>query len=203
MSFFTSRRLTLFGGTESWKNVETRAVDDTIRGGKSISHFDVSSDQMSAKFSGTLVTEILGAGFASRNLMRRDLAFPVDLSTFDGLAITCELDEKIYSINLKDKNAPTRPDGRLESIIEYKAFLSRPQGGSGKRQTYFLPFASFEPYYRGRPAGNATPLNKAHVTTFNLMCASLFEKQKGDFELTLVEISAVRRGFFARLFSRL
>jgi len=205
MAVFTGKRLTLFGGRLTWEGVKTRAVDDTIRRGRSFSRFDVSSDYLSAGFSGTLVTEILGAGFASRNLFPRDVSFPLDLSAYEGLSVTCSLDSKIYSINLKDKSATARPDGRLESVIEYKVFLELGPGQEpGKVRTFFLPFTAFVPYYRGRPVSDHKDvLDRTRVQSFNVMCASLFERQKGDFGMTLFEITAVRRGLFSRIFSRL
>ncbi|KAI9010624.1 complex I intermediate-associated protein 30-domain-containing protein [Hyaloraphidium curvatum] len=198
------RHLALFGGSRTWSEVKTVAVDDAIRGGKSRSEFDVSPDAQTARFSGVLVTEILGAGFASRNLVPAGLPLPLDLSRYSGLEITTEAaDGMVYSVNLKDRVAPRRPDGRLESVVEHKAFLS-PPAGAGTR-TVFIPFSDFKPYYRGRPyEGDAGPLDAANICTVNLMCASLFEKQKGPFSLTVSEIAAsTGPSFWSRLMARL
>lgn len=206
MNFVVSRRETLFGGPGGWNDVKTVAVDDTIRGGKSVSHFDTSPDFKTALFSGHLVTEILGAGFASRNLFPRDKAFPIDLSQYEGLVVTCVPDNKIYSINLKDRVAPTRPDGRLESVIEFKAFLQLAPGekADGQPRKYFLPFSSFVPYYRGRPVtDHKEQLDLANIRMINVMCASLFQRQTGSFDLRLIEIAAVKQGLFGLLFGKL
>lgn len=196
----------LFGGSKTWKDVKTRAVDDTIRGGKSHSDFDISSDLQLATFSGTIVTEILHAGFASRDLMPADRTFPMDFSDYDGiLLVFYPDDEMIYSLNLKDKIAPKRPDGRLESIVEYKAFFhARANYPPGTQTRVFLPFSSFKPYYRGRPAEDAPKMDLQNIQNINVMCASLFEKQSGRFSVDLQEISLGKRpGLWAMLTGKL
>ncbi|GAA6009488.1 hypothetical protein JCM10207_003800 [Rhodosporidiobolus poonsookiae] len=125
----------IFGGSKPWPTFT--AVDDSIRGGKSTSHWEVGSDNI-AKFSGNLdITALGGAGFASRSsTFSPRLSFspsrtagllltfvPPTLptpSTRDMLSVLPPHTPHRYTLNLKNDEPPHRPDGRRESVTVYE-----------------------------------------------------------------------------------
>ncbi|KAK5691044.1 hypothetical protein LTR97_011696 [Elasticomyces elasticus] len=61
------KSLDLFGGSEKWNADIWTASDDSVRGGKSSSHLDISAADSTARFYGHLDIKTLGgAGFASQ-----------------------------------------------------------------------------------------------------------------------------------------
>ncbi|KAK6500491.1 hypothetical protein TWF481_010835 [Arthrobotrys musiformis] len=115
----------LFGGRREWLSESWTASDDRVRGGRSQSYIKISSDKSTATFHGNLdITALGGAGFASQRTT--DTAGgPWDLSKADGVAIgLAEIDDRIYTLVLKDTILPKRPDGREQSTISYEFSFS-------------------------------------------------------------------------------
>ena len=173
-----------------WDSSLWESVDDRVRGGSSHSSLvPVSTTSNSARFCGFLDTTTLGgAGFASQRCSQAKIWR--DLTEFTGLDISiAKADGKTYAINLKTGAFIKRPDGRVESSIEYK-FLIETNPEVGKR-TFYAPFVDFKPYFRGRPVQDEKPLDLADITSISIMCQSFFDAQSGEFELDLLEISSV------------
>jgi hypothetical protein len=163
----------LFGGSRGWKTTDWFAVNDQVRGGSSTSYVKVQIGHLT--FYGHLDTSTLGgAGFASQKTI---MDSPWDLSEYQGLIVRIQQgDEKIYSINLKN------PD----SDIEYRYSFSSQQNP----QTLTVPWTKFIATYRGRDMPNAPKLDSCSITSLSIMCASYFDKQRGDFSLILDAILA-------------
>jgi hypothetical protein len=164
-------------GKNRWE-LPWKTVDDRIRGGSSESYLEIVKNGV--RFYGYLDTMTLGgAGFASQQYW-----FPIPLNAkgYRGIyLIISKADGKRYSINLTEKYPENRGDGRNRSQINYKAPFV-PQDG-----VMYLLWEEFLPNFRGRPA-DAPPLNLEHVSGFNLMMQSYFDKQSGSFELIVSEI---------------
>jgi hypothetical protein len=169
----------LFGVGAGWSLDSWRTVDDRVRGGSSISHFIPSNEN--ALFYGHLDTTTLGgAGFASQKFVPN---VPFNFLSWSGLIITIiEGDGLKYAINLKGTKDKRRPDGRLESSIEYKFSFE------GSKSQVIAPFSEFKPFFRGRPAPESPPLNKTEIYSLSFMIQSYFDQQKGDFKITMESI---------------
>lgn len=110
----------LYGRQHSWPAFH--AVNDTVRGGASISHWSVDSSSNVATFSGHLdITKLGGAGFASQ-ATSYDQGRPQDWSSYDGLRLTVSLPRSyadkqpsVFTISLKDTPSSDRGDGRNAS----------------------------------------------------------------------------------------
>ncbi|KAK6355659.1 hypothetical protein TWF718_000051 [Orbilia javanica] len=115
----------LFGGERKWESEYWTASDDRVRGGQSQSYLKISEEKYSATFHGDLdITALGGAGFASQRTADAAGA-PWDLSKADGVAIGLgDIDDRIYTLVLKDTILPKRPDGREQSTISYEFSFS-------------------------------------------------------------------------------
>ncbi|BGP20999.1 hypothetical protein JCM10213_003236 [Rhodosporidiobolus nylandii] len=125
----------LFGGAQPWPAF--KPVNDSLRGGKSTSFFEVGEGNV-GRFSGNLdITALGGAGFASQSAV-----FPsrlsLDPSHYSGLLLTFvppslpPRTEKStlsvlppypphrFELTLKNDEPARRPDGRRESVIVYE-----------------------------------------------------------------------------------
>lgn len=116
-----------------------------------------------------------------------------------------------YNLNLYTSAPQQRPDGRNYSSIVYEADfnITSPtavyndnSGGTiaaEKRSTtpilaFDLPFTSFKPTYRGRPADDAEPLDPSKIALWSIMARSNFNQQSGPFDLQLSSLWAVPSG---------
>lgn len=103
-----------------------------------------------------------------------------------------------YNLNLYTTEPQQRPDGRNYSSVVYEADFNvtvpdaeYADDGASRRSekpalvSFDLPFSSFKPTYRGRPADDAEPLDPAKITLWSLMARSNFSQQSGPFELQL------------------
>lgn len=163
----------MFGGSRGWNIVNWFAVNDQVRGGSSTSYLQLENGLL--KFYGHLDTFTLGgAGFASQKTM---VDSPWDWTEYQGLVIKIEKgDQKAYSLNLKN------PD----TDIEYRySFQSQ-----RNPVTMIVPWDKFIATYRGRELPNQPKLDAGNISSASIMCASYFDKQKGDFELVLDVILA-------------
>ncbi|TPX38160.1 hypothetical protein SmJEL517_g00261 [Synchytrium microbalum] len=186
----TESDLSLYGGDNMWNAADWETVDDRVRGGKSESHLTVLEDGGAAIFHGFLDIETLGgAGFASQRTTPLPAGKSFDLSKYDGLGIRIlRGDGKKYALNIKNNELTKRPDGRVESSIEYKAVFTTTDGSDGM---YYFPFSTFQAYYRGKISNDAPPLENKSITSFSIMMQSYFGEQKGEFELVIASISAM------------
>ncbi|KAF2157702.1 CIA30-domain-containing protein [Myriangium duriaei CBS 260.36] len=177
----------LFGGSGSWRSGDWTASDDRVRGGKSESHFESSGEI--GRFYGDLDIETLGgAGFASQRTAGDDKTW--DLSEYDGIQLDITKgDDKRYTLILKDELLPPNPtNGREQSTTSYEyAFHTK---DLDLPTTVQIPWASFQPTYRGREQKDAKPLDKSRIKRLSLMMRSFFGTQKGPFSISLRSISA-------------
>ncbi|KAJ3051919.1 hypothetical protein HK097_007068 [Rhizophlyctis rosea] len=190
----TAKPFPIFGSTSSWTPPLWIAVNDQIRGGASTSSLTISTLDNSALFTGHLDTSKLGgAGFASyRTSETTSPPKRWDLTPFSGLKlITREGDGKRYSLNLITTPPTNRPDGRIQSRVEYKfSFVA-----SEERIEHFAKWEDFKIYYRGRELkdddARAVPLDVSHILAFDIMCQSYFDEQKGHFRVVVESVHAV------------
>ena len=147
------------------------SIDDPVMGGLSWSRVECTTTG-TMRFSGVVSLENNG-GFASI----RSPAGRYDLSAYDELRLRVKGDGKTYKLNLK-------PDSGLDGV-QYQATFET----SGARQEIELPFAMFEPRFRGRPVRDAPPLDPARVASFGFLIS---DKQAGPFALEIERIEARR-----------
>lgn len=159
-------------GNRSWDASLFTASDDRVRGGSSQSYLTVSDDGSQATFSGTLDIKTLGgAGFASQRTI--DDGPTWDLTAYASLVLdVARADGKKYTITLKDEVLPKRPDGREQSTVSWEYdFVVEPgaesDGDSSKK--VIIPFADFEPTYRGKAKPDADPLDLKNVKRISFM----------------------------------
>ncbi|KAI6492096.1 hypothetical protein MCOR11_006852 [Pyricularia oryzae] len=173
-----------------WDEAGFTAVDDRVRGGSSVSHLIVNADRTAATFNGTLDTKTLGgAGFASQRTVD---PFLVDLTGVGALIadVVVPADNKTYTLTLKNDILPTGPDGREQSTVSWEYdFVALGDGDKeGETKQVKMPIDQFKPTYRGRPAEDAK-LDLANIKRISFMMRSFFEKQDGDFSLTIKSLA--------------
>ncbi|CAO1622995.1 unnamed protein product [Sympodiomycopsis kandeliae] len=198
--------------TFAWNLSDFTDVDDRVRGGSSQSHVALSS-QGELKFYGDLDTTTLGgAGFASqRNTASPPFPITLNSQDYSGLSIHARpLPQAaggsvpgggkgpvtVYNLNLYTSMPQRRADGRMESSVVYEADfnITKPtsqQQGPDSLAVFDLPFSSFQPTYRGRPADNASPLDPSQIKLWSLMARSNFSQQSGPFDLQVESIWAL------------
>jgi monofunctional biosynthetic peptidoglycan transglycosylase len=150
-----------------------RSIDDAVMGGVSSSEMEISNGV--AVFRGE-VSLANNGGFASVRSAPRDH----DLSPFDGLILRVRGDGKRYLFRLRTSRAF---DG-----VSYQAPL---EPAADVWHEVVIPFAAFEPVFRGRRVPNHPPLDPAKVQTFGLLIAG---RQTGPFRLELEWIRGFRDG---------
>ncbi|EPS45854.1 hypothetical protein H072_306 [Dactylellina haptotyla CBS 200.50] len=209
----------LFGREKSWDSAQWTASDDRVRGGKSQSYLRVSDDKSIATFYGNLDIEALGgAGFASQRTTA-SAGGPWDLSEATGIFIGLEsLDDRIYTIVVKDEILPKRPDGREQSTTSYEFSFSvsteasedsnlQSRWGNSLAEcstkepyamtsnadfvTIYIPWEFLRPYYRGKRKPDAPELDTSNIQRISIMCRSMFGLQHGDFSMDIKYILAV------------
>jgi hypothetical protein len=154
-----------------WDSSQWISVDDRVRGGKSVSHLDISDPKFRATFHGTLDIKTLGgAGFASQKTAPELFPEGLDLSDYHALVIDVHQtasDHKTYTLILKDNESlPKRPDGREQSSVswEHDCRLGSSSGGR-----LVMRFSDFKPTYRGRPKPDAEPLNLKKILVMSII----------------------------------
>jgi monofunctional biosynthetic peptidoglycan transglycosylase len=162
----TTHNLIDFG---SGDRSEWSVVNDGVMGGVSRSGLRL-TDHETGIFAGVLSLENNG-GFASV----RAAVGHRDLSAWAGLEIRVRGDGRTYQLRLRTND---RFDG-----VAYRAFF---ETSADEWTTVRLPFARFEPTFRGRTPRDAGPLDPAAVHQVGFMLA---DKQPGAFSL---EIDFVR-----------
>lgn len=81
-------------------------------------------------------------------------------------------DGKKYTITLKDDVLPKRPDGREQSTVswEYDFVVEAGAESDGdSKKKVIIPFADFEPTYRGKAKPDAAPLDLKNVKRISFM----------------------------------
>lgn len=105
-----------------------------------------------------------------------------------------------YLLNLYPKLPVKRPDGRNESSITYEHTFRLDPPVSPRSQddddtdpllSVDLAWKDFKPFYRGKPAEDAGPLDPSEVKIWSLMARSDFGAQSGPFELQVHSLWAV------------
>jgi monofunctional biosynthetic peptidoglycan transglycosylase len=143
-------------------------IDDAVMGGRSWSRLEEAPG--GAAFTGQVSLED-GGGFASIRSAPRQ----VDLSGRAGLALGVRGDGHRYKLGL-------RTDAAFDGVTWQAAFAPRAQVWTEVR----LPFATFEPRFRGR-AVEAGPLDLGRVTAVGLLVS---DHQEGPFRLEVAWIAA-------------
>ncbi len=147
------------------------SIDDPVMGGLSRSRVECFTAG-TLRFSGVVSLQNNG-GFASI----WSAAGRYDLGAYDGLRLRVKGDGKTYKLNLK-------PDSGFDGVQYQAAFKT-----SGTWQNISLPFAAFEPRFRGRLIREAPPLDPSRVASFGFLIS---DKQAGPFALEIERIEAWR-----------
>ncbi|KAL9051423.1 MAG: hypothetical protein Q9162_006030 [Coniocarpon cinnabarinum] len=174
----------LFGGERYVGQIFLHVTDAWARQADQYNH---------AHFYGTLDIETLGgAGFASQRTANDSLS--LDLAEYDGIQLSIAgADTKRYTLILKDSLLPRGDDGREQASVSYEYdFRVQFPFGTGQEMVIRIPFAEFEPTYRGRKQDNAKPLDTRSIKRLSFMVRSFFGSQKGDFSFAISQISAYK-----------
>jgi monofunctional biosynthetic peptidoglycan transglycosylase len=147
------------------------SIDDPVMGGLSWSRVECTAAG-TMRFSGVVSLENNG-GFASI----RSAAGRYDVSAYDGVRLRVKGDGKSYKLNLK-------PNSGFDGVQYQAAFRT-----SGTWEDIELPFAMFEPRFRGRLVRDAPPLDLSRVASVGLLIS---DKQAGPFALEVERIEAWR-----------
>jgi hypothetical protein len=148
-------------------------IDDVVMGGRSASRMEPGDGF--AVFRGE-VSLASGGGFASV----RSTATRLDLSGMEGILLHVRGDGRAYKLNL-------RTDEAFDGVTYQAAF--EPPAGAWK--TIALPFRSFRPRFRGRPADAAPPLDPARIATIGFLVA---DRREGAFRLEIAALGAYSGG---------
>lgn len=181
-TLWLSSQSLLYGLGHAWPKFNP--VNDTIRGGRSESHFATSNPSF-ATFSGVLdITALGGAGFASQSTTFAPDRLSLPAGAYSGLSLSLSLpstryddEEKPdstptnYVLVLKNTKPETRPDGRRESVTSYefafdtKDVLTQEKSATGHRVVVRVDaeWNAFEATYRGRPQKDAPPLDPSCI----------------------------------------
>ena len=150
------------------------AINDGVMGGVSQGALRATGEG-TAEFTGRVSLENDG-GFAS--VRSRDGRH--DLGWASGIELRVRGDGRRYKINLKI-------DPSFGGILYRAAFPAR----AGEWQTQRLPFADFEPSFRGGIVRGASPLDPSSVRSVGLMIS---DRQAGPFRLEIAWIDAYHDG---------
>lgn len=148
-----------------------RAVDDVVMGGVSGSRFRF-TEAGTGVFEGE-VSLANNGGFAS---VRRPVG-PLDLRAQARIALRVRGDGQRYRLRL-------RTDDRYDGIAWQAAFPTT----AGEWRVVVLPFADFEPSFRGRRPPGAGPLDRSGISQLGLMIA---DRQAGPFRLEVDWVRAL------------
>ena len=92
-----------------------------------------------------------------------------------------------YVLLVKDSIEKRRPDGRMESGINWESVFEARRGAVIR-----IPWKAFKATYRGRDIEPEEGLKTKEIKKVGLMMRSFFDQQSGDFELPIVSIAAVK-----------
>ncbi len=142
-------------------------IDDQVMGGISASRMQPEGDH--AVFAGEVSFENFG-GFASV----RSFPGSYDLSPYKGVELEARGDGKTYKFSLTT-------DLRFDSVVYRARFVPAGQGWL----TTKIPFADFNPTFRGDMVPGAPPLDPSRINTFGFLIS---DKQEGPFRLEVRSI---------------
>jgi hypothetical protein len=96
--------------------------------------------------------------------------------------ISPDADHKTYSIILKNDVPDDKTESRERSTISYEYHFSH---HNKQPATVLARFEDFTPFYRGRLARDAPPLDLKNVKRLSIMCRSFFGRleQEGEFRI--------------------
>lgn len=153
-------------------------VNDDVMGGRSVGGFNIADGDL--RFSGRTDTD--GGGFSSI----RTAPVRLDLSAFEGIRLRVRADGRRYTWRLAtDARYRGRP------IAYWAEFDTR----AGEGQTIDVPFARFEPRYRGTSLDGPS-LDTRSITGMGLM---IYDERDGPFELALEAVYAYGEPAFSLL----
>ncbi|MFP4071834.1 MAG: CIA30 family protein [Desulfovibrionales bacterium] len=161
----------------NFRDPETRAqwatINDDVMGG--VSHSEITfTDEGTAVFQGTLSLENNG-GFAST----RSGAVFQGLEDCRGLVVQVRGDGKRYQLRV-------RTDEGIDTTSYRYSFATR----AGEWRTIHMPFAEFEPVFRGRVLDDAPPLAPGRIRQLGFLIS---EKQAGPFRLEIRSIQGYEK----------
>lgn len=145
-------------------------MDDRVMGGASKSCLG-HSEKGDVRFRGNVRLNERNLGFASVRSKNSEF----DLKTFEGVRIRVKGDGKIYRLNMKTEK-------HHDGFLYQHDFHS----GDGGWMEHSIPFEAFLPFFRGKHAKDAPPLDPGSIKSFGLMVVG----QEGDFELDIEHIKA-------------
>jgi NADH dehydrogenase [ubiquinone] 1 alpha subcomplex assembly factor 1 len=143
-------------------------ISDPVMGG--ISSSEMVAEDAVGVFKGVVSLEH-GGGFASV----RSVEGHFDLSGYDGLTVRVRGDGKRYGLRLRTSEASDGVNHQADFTPALGAWLDMK-----------LPFAAFQPVFRGRPVASQPALDPGAIKTFGLIIAG---RQEGPFRLELESIS--------------
>ncbi len=129
------------------------ALDDVVMGGVSASSFQL--QEGGARFSGVVSTANSG-GFAS--VRSRNFTPPLDLSRYTGLRLQVKGDGQRYKLLLRDSTS-------WDSLAYAFSFDTT----ADQWVTIQVPFAETVPVFRAKTQPTAPPLNRAQISSIQLM----------------------------------
>lgn len=144
-------------------------VHDTVMGGRSAGA--VASTEAGLVFAGE-VSLAGGGGFASARTRPRDF----DLGGRTGILIRVRGDGRPWNLRL-------RTDDRIDGVAWSRTFATEP----GVWLDIEVPFAAFEPVWRGRRVAGAGPLRPAAVRQLGFLIA---DRAAGPFRLEIARVAA-------------
>ena len=158
--------ITFGAGAATWHD-----ISDPVMGG--ISSSEMVEEDGVGVFKGVVSIEHSG-GFASV----RSAEGHYNLSGYDGLTLRARGDGKRYGLRLRTSEA-------FDGVNYQVDFTPAP----GVWLDMNLPFAGFQPVFRGRPVAGHPPLDPATIKTFGLIIAA---RQGGPFRLEPESIAGYR-----------
>jgi hypothetical protein len=145
-------------------------VNDAVMGGRSTSKMAL-SDHGTALFTGFVSLENNG-GFASA----RVLLPPLDLSGYAGIRLRVRGDGRRYQLRF-------RTDAAFDGVAYRAEFDTAP----GTWIELKLPFAAFEPSFRGAILPDVEPLDLSRIRQMGFLIA---DKREGAFDLEIAWVKA-------------
>lgn len=164
--------LLLFSADGTMNIGEWQIVNDGVMGGKSESSVSTKPNG-SLLFTGNVSLKNNG-GFAST----RSPSITGDLSAYEGIELIVTGDGNAYKCGIRTENG-------FNGIAHQATF----ETVSGTEQRIRIPFADFEPTWRGRRLADDKRMNPEDIKNIGFLIS---DKQEGPFQLEVKSISAYR-----------
>ena len=163
----TMSEATLFGFTSSTPKDAWKVEDDTVMGGRSQGHLEI-TDAGHARFHGQVSLENDG-GFSS---IQRQMSSSIDVSDKKAFLVRLKGDGKSYTLRVKSK---------ADQSYFHQATFST----SGDWETVRVPFQTMSALHHGEPV-EVPNFNGGPVHTLQLLIGN---KKEQDFELLIDHIA--------------